>query len=488
MADIRTLKLNLLADVNDFSKGLETAQQKFKGFSDSVDKYAQKAGIAFAALAGAGSLMAKSAAEDEASQIKLAKELENTIGATKGQIAAVEDYINVTALATGVADDQLRPAYQRLIRSTKDTTEAQKLMNLALDISTATGNDYTTVAEALAKANDGNFKSLKKLGITLGDNANNAIEYAAANNKLIKAQNELINIQTESGNKSAEYKKQAEKVAEAQDKVNSIFQQGIDWAGELGKQFGGQMATNTETAAGQLRVLNNALSEAKESIGYALLPVMEKFVAKVQSAIPFIQNNADAIGKWGVAAAVLTGSLYVFNGVLKLVNGTFEAFNNIVKLATAAQAAFNFVMGLNPAALVAIAIIALGAAFVAAYKNIEPFRDLIDSIWEKMKRLLDTIKNSAIAGAVTRAFNAVTGRASGGSVSAGTAYTVGEFGKEVFVPSTNGRIIPNDQLGGNVTINLNGIIDAESARRSIEKLLQDSARRTGAINLVGATL
>jgi hypothetical protein len=79
------------------------------------------------------------------------------------------------------------------------------------------------------------------------------------------------------------------------------------------------------------------------------------------------------------------------------------------------------------------------------------------------------------------------GRAMGGSVRAGQAYTVGEFGKETFIPNTNGQIVPNSRLGGgNTTINLNGIIDAESARRAIERLLQDSGRRTAAINLVGS--
>jgi len=38
------------------------------------------------------------------------------------------------------------------------------------------------------------------------------------------------------------------------------------------------------------------------------------------------------------------------------------------------------------------------------------------------------------------------------------------------------------------TIIMNGVIDGESARRSIERLMQDSSRRTGAVNLAGATL
>ena len=78
-------------------------------------------------------------------------------------------------------------------------------------------------------------------------------------------------------------------------------------------------------------------------------------------------------------------------------------------------------------------------------------------------------------------------RAAGGSVMGGEAYRVGEFGPEMFVPSGSGSIRP-DTGGQGVTIIMNGVIDGESARRSIERLLQDSSRRTGAVNLVGATL
>ena len=58
----------------------------------------------------------------------------------------------------------------------------------------------------------------------------------------------------------------------------------------------------------------------------------------------------------------------------------------------------------------------------------------------------------------------------------------------MFVPSGSGSIRPDNGAGSGVTIIMNGVIDGESARRSIERLLQDSSRRTGAVNLVGATL
>jgi tape measure domain-containing protein len=52
-----------------------------------------------------------------------------------------------------------------------------------------------------------------------------------------------------------------------------------------------------------------------------------------------------------------------------------------------------------------------------------------------------------------------TGRATGGPVASGTPYIVGEQGRELFVPSTAGTIIPNGQMGGGAgggtTVNFN---------------------------------
>jgi hypothetical protein len=78
-------------------------------------------------------------------------------------------------------------------------------------------------------------------------------------------------------------------------------------------------------------------------------------------------------------------------------------------------------------------------------------------------------------------------RAAGGSVMAGQAVRVGEFGSEIFVPSGSGSIRKDPGNGGNTFI-FNGVVDGESARRSIERVLQSSARRTGAVNFAGANL
>jgi hypothetical protein len=77
--------------------------------------------------------------------------------------------------------------------------------------------------------------------------------------------------------------------------------------------------------------------------------------------------------------------------------------------------------------------------------------------------------------------------AAGGFVKGGQAYRVGEFGPETFIPSGAGTIQKaSSSMGGNTVININGVVDAASARRSIERLLQTQSRISGPINLAGA--
>ncbi len=153
-----------------------------------VDKIVATAAKAFLGLATAvgtaafaiGVSAVKAAIEDEKAQVSLAQTLRNTTKATDQQIAATEDYIDATARATGVADDQLRPSLDRLVRSTQDVTKAQKLQQLALDIAAGTGKDLAAVTEALGKAYDGNLGALKRIGVPLDENIVKTKDFDAA--------------------------------------------------------------------------------------------------------------------------------------------------------------------------------------------------------------------------------------------------------------------------------------------------------------------
>ena len=233
MAGSRTLKLSILADVDDLKKKLDTGANEVEGFGGKLEKFGKVAAAAFAAAAAAAAAYAgklaiegvKAAIEDEAAQQRLASALESVTGATQAQIKAVEDKILKTSLATGVADDKLRPALQRLATATGSLDQSQKLLNLALDISAGTGKDVETVSNALAKAYEGNTTSLERLGIGLskGEVKSRGLESAVA---------DLTNL------------------------------------------YGGAAAEKANTFQGQIDRLKVAFDETKESVGAALLPVL----------------------------------------------------------------------------------------------------------------------------------------------------------------------------------------------------------------------
>jgi len=266
MADIRTLKLQLLADTAQFSTGLNKASTDTQSFTAKVDKIVATAAKAFLGLATAvgtaafaiGISAVKAAIEDEKAQVSLAQTLRNTTKATDQQIAATEDYIDATARATGIADDQLRPSLDRLVRSTQDVTKAQKLQQLALDIAAGTGKDLAAVTEALGKAYDGNLGALKRIGVPLDENIIKTKDFDAA----VKA---------------------------------------------LSDTFAGQAAAAAETFAGRMSRVQIAVDEAKEQIGFALLPFMEKLAKfTTDNLVPALEglvNGLTRSGKQGLTKA-----------------------------------------------------------------------------------------------------------------------------------------------------------------------------------------
>ncbi len=145
MAGSRTLKLSILADVDNLKKNLDTGSKEVEGFGGKLEKFGKVAAAAFAAAAAAAAAYAgklaiegvKAAIEDEAAQKRLALALQNVTAATDAQIASVEEQILKTSLATGVADDKLRPALQRLAVATGSVERSQELLTLALDVSAA---------------------------------------------------------------------------------------------------------------------------------------------------------------------------------------------------------------------------------------------------------------------------------------------------------------------------------------------------------------
>jgi hypothetical protein len=159
---------NVLIDIaaefvgNKAFKQADTATDKL---TKNVKKLAGAFGLAFSATAvlAYGKAAVKAAAEDEKAQKQLALALKN-VGLGR-DAASSEDYIQRLQTEFGILDDDLRPAYQTLAVATRDTNEAQRLLNLSLDISAATGKDLGSVTGALSRAYLGNNAALSRLGV-----------------------------------------------------------------------------------------------------------------------------------------------------------------------------------------------------------------------------------------------------------------------------------------------------------------------------------
>jgi hypothetical protein len=498
----RTLKLTILGDVDQLKKSLSTANSDVEQSSSGLGDFSKKAGLAFAAagaaaLAYAGKLAidgVKAAIEDEAAQVRLANALRNTVGATDANIKATEDFILKTSLATGTADDLLRPALERLTRSTKDIEEAQKLTNLALDIAAAKGLDVTTVANALAKANDGQVGALKKLGITLGDNATNLKDYNAEQTKLEKLLLQQIFVLETSGSKSKEYAAITEKVSKSQGILNDLTQAGIDVFGELGKEFEGAASEAANTFEGKLARLKITFDEAKETVGAFILdaitplidfivnkviPNFGRFTASLSDALaPAINLIVESFNDFFLPTARLVIQ-FVADIVDKLKQNKeiFEllgiAIGSIVLLIKNVLAPA-FLIILKPA------LVIIGGLIDGLITGFGLVAKVIMGVVDAISVLISLVKNnplvSGIGNLINNAFGG--GKASGGTVVGGTSYLVGEQGAELFTPSQSGTITPNNRLGGNtITINVNGAIDPEGTARTIVDTLNNSFYR-----------
>lgn len=166
----KTLTVYLAANLKDFNNGLDDAERKTNSFGSSLGSMLGPA-LAGAAIA-AGALAVKlgvdgvkAAMEDEAAAAKLAQTL-NNLGLAHAT-GPVEDYISSLETEFGIADNQLRPAFDRLVRSTHDVNKAQELLSLSLDVSAGTGRDLQSVVMALGKAADGSTTGLARLGAGL---------------------------------------------------------------------------------------------------------------------------------------------------------------------------------------------------------------------------------------------------------------------------------------------------------------------------------
>jgi hypothetical protein len=253
-----------VAGLGDVNKALDATASAGSRVKSGLKSAMIPAAAAFAGVTAAAVKWTKAAMEDQAVHEKLVTSIKNTTHATDDQISSMSDWIDSTELATGVADDQLSPALAALAKATGSTSEAQKEMNQALDISAATGKSVEQVANAMAKAHSGQTAQLAKLVPGL----------------------------SEAARKSKDY--------------DVIMQ-------ELADTTGGAMASSAATAEGQMKRFHAATSQLNEALGKGLLPIVQAVIPLLIKVSLFAQDNAKVIQILAAAVAVLSGGILAAN-------------------------------------------------------------------------------------------------------------------------------------------------------------------------------
>ena len=421
-------------------KGIKKAIAQFKQLETTgekaqfaIKKAAVPAAAALAGLAVALGDATQAAMADAQEQAALALTLQNVTGAGKAQTAQVEKQISAMSRASGVADTEYRLALEALVRGTKDVGIAMNDMNLVMDISTATGMNSATVADALAKAYQGNFKALRSLSPEMAT--------------MIKEGATL-------------------------DEVMNV----------LGGTFGGATANSAETAAGKMKILKNNLEETKEAIGAALLPALEAVLPKLNAFALWAQENPQAFQFIAGTIALVAAAIVATNiamalnpfaliaaGIALLVIALVTAYNKFEWFRTGVQVIIN---SINSAFdMLVNGVIGAVNAIISAYNSIPLLPDIPK---------IPTINTGRLGGTNTTAGSKIVipKLAEGGIVNSPTLALIGEAGPEA--------VVPLDQMrnGNGITINVTGgLATSAEIGQSVVNALRAYSRSAGPLAL-----
>jgi phage-related protein len=273
MAAGPTIVAKFLADTSKMTDEVDKATTNAGNkFGDFAKKAAFAVGGAFAVdkVIDFAKASVEAAAADAEAQDKLALTMRNVTGATDDQIAASEAFIGNLSKQAALADDDLRPAMDKLVRGFGNAEKAQSALALATDVSAGTGKDLSTVTDAMMKAAMGNTGALKKMGVEV-ENADGS--------------------------------------AKSLDQVMA----------DMSKTFSGQAATAAQGTAGQMRNAQIQFGEFQEQVGTALLPVLatlagfliDTLIPALSGIATWMADNKDVLIAGFIGLAVIVGAVVV---------------------------------------------------------------------------------------------------------------------------------------------------------------------------------
>ena len=362
MAGDRELRVRILGDAS----GAEKALGSLNASADKTESRFGKMAKGLALAGGAAALgIAKGAVDAAAESQKVSAQTEAVIKSTGGaagvSVEQIGDLASKLQKLSGVEDEAIQTGQNMLLTFTNIKAEGgvfDQATRTALDMSVAMGTDAKSSAMQLGKALNDPIKgigALSRVGVTFTDQQKEQIKALVASGDTMGAQKIIL--------------------------------------AELNKEFGGS-AKAAGDAMTPVERLKLQFGDMQEKLGTALIPALTKLGEVISSVVTFLGNlPGPALAAIGVVAGLAATAFVVVKAV--------QAW-------TAVQAALNVVMALNPIGLIVIAIAALVAGIVIAYKNSETFRTIVQGAWDVLKGMAEFI-----AGVAVGAFNLLRGAVEG---------------------------------------------------------------------------
>ena len=410
--------VELKANVSEFTAAMGEARTEMTSVeAQGVSSFDKLAGFGKAALFGLGAaavgvgvMGVEMADKFEASHAKLETALKNA-GASFEQFKEPIDKAQKAMEGYGYTNAQTQEALGNLTTALKDPNKALADLSLAADLAKYKHIDLADAATAVARAQEGNLRALKQLGIDLPITATSASKLAAAHDALSKATDAASSYlkahsdATDASSKShAAYETLLGKVEAAQQKVNDQSSAGKDIMKGLADAIGGQAAAQAETFSGKMQALKASSEDVVKNIGMALIPILENLMLAIKGVIDFFKEHkliAEAVAI--VLGTVLTAAITAY--LVTLAKAAVESVINFGKMiagwvatgaAATASAAETVAAGIaanlaTGGMVLAIGLLVTAIVYLATHwkETWDGVKEVINIAWEWVKEKVE---------------------------------------------------------------------------------------------------
>lgn len=448
------LALRIVSDAKGATQGLRDTERAVGGFQQKLDRASVAAGGVLAGLTAVG----KEAYEAASAAQQSAGAVESVFGK---EAAAIKALAGDAAQAVGLSTN----SYQELASvlgaqlggmgyaGKELTAQTNDLIKTGADLAATFGGDTSDAVSALSSLMRGERDPIERYGIAL-------------NQAAVDAKVAALGLDTSTP--------AAERAAAAQATLAIVAEQSAAAQGAFGRE--------ADTAAGQTQRASAEFENAKAALGDILLPVVADGAQRFAGLAGWMVRNKDVIIPLiGVVAGLAGGVLAV--------NAAVRTYRAAAVAATAVQWLFNVAMSANPIGIVVLAVGALVAAFVLAYKKVDWFRDLIKDTWKWIEKAWGKVGGFITGGGSDGSgwsapgpgpAAAMYGSAVGVSAGPASAAPAPVYGAPM--TALAGGRSPAGQGPGKVTVvnvTVRDSIDPVATGRTLERILRDYAAATG---------